>query len=240
MNTEKLYSIAQTLQADLKETQLQSLIGNLASTLQNVVSQPQQPQHQQQLSNQLEQLTKNLKASKVNDFSPLWHQVLAELGLSDLLGERLSMRIAEIFEHNKITPATAHERIKEIQASLKSKSAAIDQVVTSFNALGLESETLDAGECEVGVLIPRAFVDNKLPDLGKELEELQDIFSVFEEITTGSRPGLTVKSISSSDFGIFLNMAPEVAACTAIAVERILAMYKNYLEIKKLHNELKG
>lgn len=239
MNTEKLYTVALAIQKDINDTGLIALINNMVNSLQNQISQPQQPQYQQQLSTFMQQLSQQLKAAKSNKFSPLWKQILEELGVEDILGDQLDTNITEIFEHNKITLAHAHTQLKEIQSKLNSKKAAIDQLIASFVSLGIETEELLPGECEVGILIPRLYVDNKLPAFGRELEELQSIFAVYEEITTGSRAGFILKSISSSEFGVFLQTSSEIAACVAVATERILALYKTHLEIKKLHNELK-
>ena len=117
--------------------------------------------------------------------------------------------------------------------------AAIDQLVAAYGALGIGKEDLSAGECELAVLVPRAFVENKLKLFGEELEELNKIFGVFAEIATGERPGFTIKTISSSDLFVCLDLAAITGACVATAVERIIALYKNLLEIRKLQGELK-
>jgi len=70
------------------------------------------------------------------------------------------------------------------------------------------------------------------------LERLDDILRVFAELATGSRPDFKIRTISSSDLSVFLDMAPEIGACIAIAVERIVELYKKLLEIRKLRHEM--
>lgn len=238
MNAERLHSIAIAIREDINNTESVTLLTNLVNALQNRINQPQQPQFQTQVSTILDQLTKKLESAKSNEFTPLWQQTIEELGFQELLGIELAEQLREIFEHNQITPNTALEQIKEIQNELNPKKAAIDKLVESFQALEIGSEQLAEGECELGVLVPREYVDNKLSSLAKEFKELQDIFSAFEEVVTGSRAGLTVNSISSSDFGIYVAMTPPIAACVAHAVERVVSLYKQMLEIKKLRGEL--
>ncbi len=81
-------------------------------------------------------------------------------------------------------------------------------------------------------------VENNLSNLGRELVEFEKNLSVFSEIATGSRAPIQVKTIASSDFSIFLDSVPAIGALIAVTVERIIALYKQSLEIKKLKLEL--
>lgn len=107
-----------------------------------------------------------------------------------------------------------------------------------FRALKIASEDLDPGECELGVLVPRAFLGNRLDRFATELEELNQIFGVFAEVASGSRPGFEIKTISSTDLSVYLEVGAIVGACIATSVERIVALYKQLLEIRKTQAEL--
>ncbi len=61
---------------------------------------------------------------------------------------------------------------------------------------------------------------------------------MFSEIAVGKREPLKIRNISSSDLTVYLDYAPPVCACVALAVEIIVALYKKMLEIKKLKKEL--
>lgn len=77
-------------------------------------------------------------------------------------------------------------------------------------------------------------MSNDLRTFALELHRLDRTFGVFSELATGTREGFQVRSISSTDLTVFVDAAPEIAACTAIAVERVVALYKKLLEIRKL------
>ena len=115
----------------------------------------------------------------------------------------------------------------------------IDDLISGFEGLNIGADDIEPGECEIGVLVPRDYVKNLLNDFGEELIELNKILSVFAELSTGSRAGFEIREISSSDLSVFLDLAPAVGACLAVSIERIVALYKKLLEIRKLHNELK-
>ena len=239
MNTERLHAIAVAALEDLKSTKTVETLGQLVDALQNQVNQPQTAQFQQQVSNHLQTLNTALPTAPSNDFSPAWKQALRELGMHDLLGENLQIRIKEIFERNQITAAVALKELQALHKQLTTYKGAFGEIVSGFKQINIGAEELEPGQCEIGVLVPRSAVDNKLGEFAKDLEDLDKILGTFSELTTEKRPGFEIRSVSSSDLSVFLETWPVVAASIAWAVERIVRVYKNVLEIRKLHGELK-
>lgn len=238
MNVERLHAIALALQDDLSRLNVPSILQQLVSALQNQINQPGQPAYQQQVSQFYDALRSALESSEVNAFSPTWLQVLDEIGAAPLLGHTLDERVTEIFSRNLITPSIALQELQTTLTEIQTLSSAIDQMLAAFRQLKIGSEALPAGDCEVGILVPRAFVDNRLDRFSEELGELNQIFGVFAEVATGGRPGFEIRAISSSDLSIFLDAAPVIGACVAVAIERVIALYKQLLEIRKLQGEL--
>ena len=238
MNAERLHAIIAALNAELKSSGVISYLDQLVSSLQNQVSQPAQPQYEQQTAQAYSQLLDALRKPDLNRFNPTYQQVLEELGATSIIGNALASTVEAIFGRNTITPTIAHQELSQIQATLHNLQAAIDQLTAAYGALGIGKEDLSAGECELAVLVPRAFVENKLELFGEELQKLNKIFGVFAEIATGERPSFAIKTISSSDLSVYLELAAIIGACVATAVEKIIALYKSLLEIRKLLGEL--
>lgn len=238
MNAERLHSIALAMKTDLTQTNIVKHLQDLVTALQNQINQPNQPEYQQQVGRFHQSLRDALNDSAINAFSPTWRQVIEELEVESFLGNNLEMQIAAIFSANQITPSLANEQLQKLLTSLQALTTSLDQLLASFSQLKIGAEELDPGECEIGVLVPRAFVDNRLDKFSDELGELNKIFGVFEELCTGSRPSPKIRTISSSELSIFLETAPVVGACIAAAVERVIAMYRQLLEIRKLQGEL--
>jgi hypothetical protein len=239
MNTERLHAIAIAVIDDINTTNLLVTLGNLVKSLQNQINQPQEPKFQNQVSQHFKDLSDTLVKSKINNFSPAWKELLKELGVYDLLGNTLFDRIQEIFERNQIIPATVLKELTELHKQLSNYKTSFEGVISSFQTLKIGSEKLEKGQCEVGVLIPRAAVSNKLKEFSTDLDKLDNLFGTFSELTTYERPGFKISSVSSTDFNVMLATAPVIAASIAFAVDRILTVYKRILEIKKLHGELK-
>lgn len=238
MNVERLHAIALSVKADFEKTQVVQLLQTIVSSLQNQINSPAEPSYQQSVSTSRESLREALSRSLVNDFPPTWRQVLEEIGAAEVSGEILKIKVEEIFSRNQITPAVAHRELQALLNDIQRVSASVDQTITAFTGLGIGAEDLYAGQCEVGVLVPRSYVDNRLDSFAKELKELNQIFGAFSELAIGSRPGFEIRTIASTDLSVFLDTAPAVGACISIAIERIVTVYQKLLEIKKLQGEL--
>lgn len=238
MNAERLHAIASALKDDLSTSSALSLLQSLVSSLSQQVSQPNQPQYQTQTAQYLQQLLDALDKAAVNDFSPTWRQALDEIGATPVTGRELAESVRLVFARNQITPSIAQDALQGLLTRLQELSTALDQLVTAYRALGVGSEELAPGECEVAVLVPRLYVDNRVDRFADELGELNQIFGVFAEIAASSRPGFEIKTISASDLSVYLEVASIVGACIATAVERVVALYKQLLEIRRLQADL--
>jgi hypothetical protein len=232
LNVERLHAIALELKADLEETQVLSVLEQLAAALQASVQQPAEPSHAQQVGTYRQSLNERLDASRTNDFSDSWRLSLEELGIWDLFGDRLRDQIEEIFRRNEITTSIAAAEIAAINLRLKEAAEAIEKLLVGLEGFNIGSEELALGDFEIGFLIPRGAVDNELKQLGEEFEELGEILGPFSELATGTRPDLEVRSIASSGFQIFLLAAPGLALTMAKVIESLLSSYERIRNIR--------
>lgn len=240
MNAERLHAIALALKKEIDSQNLIPCYQEMVNSLQRAVSQPQQPAHQNAVSQQLSRVYAALEHAPSDLFSPVWRQTLDEIGGVELVGKPLAAHVRRIFERNQITPATALDELKQMFEALQKFKQAIDSTIQGLGALNIGAEELESGECEVGVLIPRAAIKNNLNALGEELKELNFIFGTFSELATGQRENYKVKSLSSTELMVFLAAIPPVAACIAHAAEKVANFYKTLLEIRKHKAELKA
>jgi hypothetical protein len=232
VNAERLHAIALELKDDFAETELPSLLSNLATSLNAWAQNPADTGSAQQVSTLRQQLVEHLASSRTNDFSDSWRLALEDLGIWDLTGDRLRDRIEEIFRRNEITPSAAASEIEEINTRLQSVGQSVDNLVSAFDALGIGAEELAPGEFEVGFLIPRDAVGNEFERLGKEFEELDQILGPFMELTGEGRPDLKVRSISSSGFQVFLAAFPDLALTMSKVIESLLSSYEKIRSIR--------
>ena len=194
MNVERLHAISRAVYEDIQSAEIEATLNQLVDALQNLVNQPQEPEFQQQVSQHQQTLYQALSSSKSNDFSPAWRQALHELGINELLGNSLRARIQEIFERNQITASVALDELREIQSSLTAYKTALENINSALSQMKIGAEELEAGQSEVGILLPRIAVKNRLREFSKELEELESLLATFTELSTGRRQGFNIRS----------------------------------------------
>jgi hypothetical protein len=240
MNVEKLNSLAYDLVEENKKLNYSGMLQSVISSLQNVISQPQQPNHQTTLSQQLEELHSALSESLVNNLSPAWYQVLVELDINHILGKNLSERINQILSKNQITPATAKSELEAVFNDLNTKMTGFQNLVSGLDSLEIGYDELENEECEIGILIPRDFFDNDLENLAEEIKELIFILNFFSELITGEKQSFQVRNLSTTDPLITVGTIIAIAGGFAKTVSWLIDSYKKLLEIKKLKQELKN
>ncbi|HEX9966586.1 MAG TPA: hypothetical protein VGB06_01440 [Solirubrobacterales bacterium] len=238
MNAERLHAIVESLKAEVAETNYPQLLDQLVEGLKSSVEAPNKPGPQEQASKAREQLHAVLGDAASNDFSPAWRQSLEEMGIADLLGESLAEEVERILSANEVTPTAAANELGEIRERVQRLVSALDQVSSALTFLQIGREELSPGDFEVGFLIPRSEVDNGLGQLGKEFMNLKRIVAPFSELAGESRPEVEVRSISSSEFQVFLDSAPGTAALITVALERLTRIYQQILDIRLKHQEL--
>jgi len=238
MNVEKLNTICKNIQYDYTQSQIIANLTSVVQNLQNLINQPQQPAHQNNLAAARKKLTEVLSASKMNEYSPLWKQLLIEIGFDNLYGKQLNNHIENIFSKNTITPSTAYKELTEILQKLQQKNQAVENLISSLRTFNIKYEALNEGEGEIAIVIPRLAVNGNLEKFAKELEDLKKIVNDFNELATGSRPEIKLKTISSSEYQILLDIVPTTAVCLVIAIDKIINTYKSIVEIRKNLKEL--
>lgn len=239
MNAERLHAIALEVRKDLSETNTPELLSQLAAGYRQLAQNPGDTTQQQQVASLRDQLDEALGRAPSNDFSPAWRQTVEELGVSDLLGMELRSSAQEIFDRNELTPGAAADAFDELAGRVQALGTSVDQLIAALEWFEIGAEELEYGEFEIGLLIPREAVEGQLKPLGRELLKLDQILLPFVELSTGSRPDFEVRSISSSEFQIFLDSPGATALLIATAIERIVTVYKKIIDIRVAKQKLK-
>ena len=238
MNAERLHAIIKVLKGEMDGKNLVGVIGNLVSSLRAMVQQAS-AQNQQTLAAHRNSVYEALSNAKSDTFSPAWRQILTEIGGEEYFGSTLRQTIETTLERNQMTPTVAADELDELRKRMEIFHTALTQTSSAFATFKIGDETLTPGECEVGILIPRLAVDDRLVNFADELKEFNFILNTFSLVATDEPEAFTINTISSSDFLVYLAAHPTSAACVAVAIERVVALYKTLLEIRKLQVDLR-
>jgi flavin-binding protein dodecin len=238
VNAERLHAVVNAIEDEMSAVKMVGLLQQLRDSLQQLGSEPGQPSHQQSASDARTQLNEVLSTAPSNEWAASDHEALEELGVDDLVGQPLLDQIEEILSRNDMTPSAAATELDPIVQRVEQLQSAVTNLRNGLSFFAIGAEELAPGEFEIGFVIPRRAVKEDVELLGKEFIKLQQILGPFMELAD-SREAVRVRSISSSSFAAFLDSAPAVALMVASTVERLIAAYKNVLDIRISRQKLK-
>lgn len=239
MNVERLHALLAEVRDDLRETNMKGKLEDLDNALQRAVSSPAEPSFQNAVAEAREAVRAGLQSSAVNQMPPASLEVLEELGILPCLGEYLLDEFDDIFQRNQVTQAVVLEEVQGIVVRYQEIAKHLDEMLAGMAYFEIGSDDLDPGDCEITMVIPRPFVRNSLQPLGEEFRRIRKILGPFQELATGSREEIHVRTISSSDFLLGMAVDPNTGAAFAQAVAWVLARYKDVLGIRKMVEEIR-
>jgi hypothetical protein len=238
MNIEKVHKLAADIVMENQTKKIVTVFQTVTTQLLNVINQPQQPQHQTNFSASIKNLYALLDNSLVNKLSPAWYQLLRELEIDDVFGSVLRNKIENIISKNGITPASAKTELDLLFQKLNKTITALTQLTTGLKTLNIGLDELNGSECEIGILIPRSFINNNLSSLKDEIGEINFILNNFSEFITGKKEPYELRTLSTTDPLITVGAVMAIAAGFSKTVGFLIDNYKSLLEIKKLKMEL--
>jgi len=169
--------------------------------------------------------------------SPSMLQAIDEIGAKAFIGSNLTSHFNSLLSTRSITPAELFAAIQDFIKQLKDYLTKIDSLDTLLRDLNLERESLDPGEFEFGVVLPRKLVGNTVEGLKSELQHINRLFLAINELRGASSESVEVRTIGSSWWQFFLSLDSVQISAIVFAIERIVNLFKTNLEIKKLRQE---
>jgi len=232
LNIENLYSIASTVLRDFTQLSIASHLQNLTSHLQNSTKQPNQPQHQQNVSKFKTSLVEALNECESNAFNVIDLCACEELGIDGYIGQTLLNKIDQIFKDNSLTPSVASAQLVELNGIVTQKIAALTKVQQGFNELGL-SEINESNSFSLVVKMPRELMDNNLAGYAKSIDSLNSNLLVFSEIATGTRESFEIGALSTSDPTLSLMLVWDAGQLILDVLSKVAAVYAGVTLLKQ-------
>ncbi|MEQ1813462.1 MAG: hypothetical protein ABL860_03295, partial [Candidatus Nitrotoga sp.] len=166
-----------------------------------------------------------------------YQQVLEDVHGKEFLGPHLSEAVRTLIAEHSLTPVDLQANLQEFRKGLGEFIDRIVLIAETLDVLEIEYEQLDGGEFEIGLHLPKDLVGNYLSDLNKEIVHFDRLFSALNELMGRGNESVIVRTVSTTWYQFFLQLDVTQIAAITFAIERIVALYKNNLEIRKLKRD---
>lgn len=239
MNAEQLNAVCKELQKEISTQNLIARLQKLQNLLDKAISQPNQPQLHVDIAKHRDELTNILSSVEEQERTVTKKQIIEEIGGTNILGGALLKRIQDSFTQNEVTLGVVSKDIGEMHAELSNFSQGIDQLIVGFDRFNIGFEELAPYTAELGILIPRREGKEDLKFFAKDIAKLDQELQVFSELATGEAARYQIRTISSSDFSIFLNVSPITTGLIISIIWGLMVGYDKLLDIRLKRQELK-
>lgn len=129
-------------------------------------------------------------------------------------------------------PAVVLSDIRTLLQSVRDIKARISEIIAGLDFLGITEPQIPAGKAGVGILIPRAAVDNNLDEFGEEASDLNRLLNIVAEATTGEVENIQIQSLSTSDILVYVTTSTQVAAAIADSLKHIIQAYAELVGVR--------
>jgi hypothetical protein len=236
MNASRLLRVLSDLEHDLGSKVLPA-IQNLVAVVTAARDNPAQDVSDQ-LQGAIDVSKESAVAMTASGYAPSYQSILTQTGLGSLSGAGLIGRIEGCFSGSAMNPGGALKKLTELQRELDAARKNAAQTAAGMRKLGIEEYQVADGEFEVGLTLPIRRDKAQLKSLSKEIEDWNKILRPFQEAAGDDEREVQVRSISNSEFLLFLAASPWVADKLLAVVERLLTVYDKILDIRRKWREL--
>lgn len=240
MNVERLTRVVADVLDSLVADAILAKAQALQSSLERSAANPGNTELQQEVVANRSALSAALDGSRINSMPQLDLDILEDLGVSRLVASVGASRVDEAFHGNDITPAVAASEIASYVTDLSELTSNLEYFRSAASYFGISPEELDPGVAELAVLVPRMDVREEAVLFARELTRLDTFVRPFYEVNGESPKPSRLAAISSSDYGVYLDLAPHVALSVGAAVAFVLSQYKKVLEIRLLSSQVEA
>ncbi|MCC8434482.1 hypothetical protein HP567_007945 [Brevibacillus sp. M2.1A] len=244
MNVGKFHYVIYTVETEIRKNNLLALLDQFRSSFSTYLSQ-RSTESNEEFKSSLENFKTATDSCPSNNFTVSEQNILQQLKLnemhgSELTGKGLYNKVLNALTINNVTLADALQQINEVYNNLSTFYSTIKRIDDSFTELQIEFDDMERNECEIGYLIPRDITDNTMKGLIHEFKSIDDFLTTIKEIVSEEASSTKIRTISNSEFQVFLESTPAVIGAVMLSVERVVALIRNIIETKKLYEEMKS
>lgn len=237
MDASRLHAVLQDIRGEYDRLSVNNLVQQLIATLDQIAAAPADTAHMAAYKAARNVLIETLREAPSNRLSPTKTMLCKQIGAIAFAGTGLLERVDDALRENLVTPQAAAAAVRAIQSDTNRFMTMAAELMKGLDALGIRPDSVAPGEMEVGLSLPRIDEVAGIKNLATDLKRLDETLMQFAQITGANLDSSKLTRLASNDWQVFLSVTPEIAACVAFGIERIVALYKNLLEIRKLKRD---
>ena len=238
MNAEQLNTVAKMVINDVQETRILRFFSRLSNNLNELTNNPGDEGAQRNVQTSWSELVDALKMLEEKRWPVGYQQTIRDLGGEILVSNQIVSQIENSLRTEALTPATIRDRVDEMQKELTTFVSKLETLRTAFDDLGIGEEELEAGEVELGFLIPREHIENRLDDFAREVRDFDNALKLISVVAIGTREEFEITYISASDLKIFLRTSLLTASITAAVVSFIIDTLNGIADLKLKYGQI--
>lgn len=238
MHLGKFHALLTLLANEYKKNEVSTKIQSVINHLDSLASNPGNSDVAKSFRVQLDELRSALSNSKLNKPYPTLAYLADSIEADDYTGDKLFQRIEDVIAKNGMTPQLAAAELRKLFAEIEKFFSHISAADDAFTQLGVEYETLDAGEGEIGISIPEPEGDRLLSELANTAKAWNKALRPFVELADPEHNPIIVRTISSSDWQFYLASVPAVYLALSAAISQLNELLQKLVETRKLISQL--
>lgn len=236
MNISRLNRLVDVLSQEIDKLNARTILDELYNALSLALTQPS-PDTTRSFREKFAEFQAAHDKSFVEKLPPSYKRGLAELDLEKYFGRGAVTEVRNIVDSNGRLPDETLKAFDLYRVAAGRRFTTVKNIDEGLTTLSADYESLEEGEFEFGLVIPDENTPSDLAAFRKETQQLERAMRAFQELVGEDPSGAKISSISASDWSFFVEISPSAAAALAFAIERIVALYKNLLEIRVLKKQ---
>ena len=184
MHLGRFHAVVAELAAHYRETKVSTVLESAAAALDQLDSNRDQSEIEA-FRGFVEDAKRAGDAENPDLFQPFARDVIEQLGLEDTFNPALAQNIDALVSMSGFDVQGLAQKLRKLSVSLSKKIDSVQAIDSSFTRLDVEYQRVDSGEAEVGLILPREVVGEKLSSLSSEFNEINKLAKAINELLGG-------------------------------------------------------
>jgi len=237
MNTERLHSLTLHLIEANEKHNFANLLQNVENTYIQAAQSPS-PENASAFDAAKDALRNAAVEFPLGNLSSSRRKLLKSIGGLDYYGDNLVRRVDDIIASAE-TPSNAIAEIQQLRSGMQVFFPAVQALNENIDKLGVAVEDIPDDSAEIEVLIPRTMVDGYLDEFAKEISRLNRAFLDIQEVVTGERTHLDIRSLGSGSLELYLTVDLNTGAVLLQFMTAVVLLINSILQIRRGRDSFK-